>query len=351
MPDLISTRGTSFQLAGIDFFAFGVNCYFLGFCSEEVQAEILQQVAAAGMNTVRAWAFCDVSSREGGEPAYQFFADGKIQFNDGPSGLERLDSLIEMAERNGIYLLLPILNNWPDFGGTAFYQRALNLSEDPSAFFRSEVARDAYRRWAEHLLTRRNTRTGRLYTDEPAILAWELANEPRCPASGGNSTLLEWVETMSNFLKTLDGNHLLAVGDEGFFRQRGRSRVGSHLYDGRYGVDAAAFINLPSIDFGTFHLYPEHWGLKPEGRAVGAWITDHLATGRLSGKPMQLEEFGTTDPGREALYGRWIGQLRKDGGAGALAWMLGSQHPAVAGFQDKYTLLNLNSLSSFATNA
>ncbi len=351
MPDFISTRGTSFQLAGTDFFAFGVNCYFLAFCSEQVQAEIIQQVAAAGMNTVRAWAFCDVFSRIEDEPAYQFFADGKIEFNDGPSGLERLDSLIETAERNRVYLLLPLLNNWPDFGGIAFYQKALNLPEDPATFFVSQAARTAYQRWAEHLLTRRNTRTGRLYAEEPAILGWELANEPRCPGSGGSSILLEWVHEMSVFLKTLDNHHLLAVGDEGFFCKRGRSHLGSHLYDGRYGVDAAAFIKLPSIDFGTFHLYPEHWGLNPNGRAVGGWIADHLATSQLSGKPVLMEEFGATHPGREALYRRWTGELRDNGGAGALVWMLGSQHPDVADFRDKYTLLNAKSLSNSDTNA
>lgn len=347
MPDFIRTRDTNFQLGGENFFALGVNCYFLGFCTEEVQVSILQQVAAAGMNTIRAWAFCDVLCRKKTESAFQFFADGKIQFNDGPSGLERLDTLIENAERSGIYLLLPLLNNWPDFGGLAFYQSALNLPACPAAFFGSQVAQDAYKQWVEHLLTRRNTRTGRLYIDEPAIFAWELANEPRCPNSGGSSILLEWVHEMSFFLKQLDINHLLAVGDEGFFRKGGLS----HLYDGRYGTDAEAFLKLPSIDFGTFHLYPEHWGVRPESRAVEKWIADHLVISRLLNKPVLMEEFGTTHSARDALYGRWMQQLREHGGAGALVWMLGSQHPQVVDFQDKYTLFEAKSLSYLNANA
>ena len=30
------------------------------------------------------------------------------------------------------------------------------------------------------ILTRRNTRNGLLYRDDPTILAWDLVNEPRC---------------------------------------------------------------------------------------------------------------------------------------------------------------------------
>ena len=343
MPEFVSTHRTAFQLAGVDFFALGVNCYFLGFCHEEVQADILQQIAAAGMNTVRAWAFCDVLSRNAEEGAYQFFADGRIQWNDGPTGLERLDVLIDLAERNGVYLLLPLVNNWPDFGGIAFYQKALNLPEDPRSFFGSQAARDAYKRWAEHLLTRRNTRTGRLFIDEPAILGWELANEPRSPGRYNNSSLLDWVDEMSAFLKHLDSNHLVAVGDEGFFRRSGRS----HLYDGRYGVDAEAFLSLSSVDFGTFHLYPEHWGLDPQGQDTENWIAHHLAAGSLSGKPVLLEEFGTTHPARHELYRSWIEHMRAHGGAGALVWMLGSQHSTAAGYRDKYTLSHAHSLSYF----
>lgn len=64
-------------------------------------------------------------------------------------------------------------------------------------------------------------------------MAFELANEMRCtgsfnknnskpyfPASPacGPTMLTEWVKTMSEYFKSIDSNHLLAVGDEGFFR-------------------------------------------------------------------------------------------------------------------------------------
>ena len=80
--------------------------------------------------------------------------------------------------------------------------------------------KNTYRNYVEHLLLRANTRTGRQYRDEPGILAWELANEPRCvdaagnPLSDGIDTLLNWVPEMSSFIRSLDTNHLIGVGDD-----------------------------------------------------------------------------------------------------------------------------------------
>src|SRR3954452_11403929 len=94
-------------------------------------------------------------------------------------------------------LILPFGNHWPDFGGMPLYLRWLGLAPDIKDFYQHPEARNAYRSWVEHLLTRRNTRTGRLYADEPAVLAWELANEPRCPGRKGCEILLDWIDEMS----------------------------------------------------------------------------------------------------------------------------------------------------------
>ena len=53
--------------------------------------------------------------------------------------------------------------------------------------------------------------------DEPAIMAWELMNEPRCPGDFSASKLQHWIERTGEFLKSVDPNHLVAVGAEGFF--------------------------------------------------------------------------------------------------------------------------------------
>ncbi len=115
-----------------------------------------------------------------GAVALQYFEDGKINQDGGPDGLERLDALIQVAEDQGVRLILPLINHWKDFGGMPQYLQWLGIPGGVEEFYRSSVTRAAYRTSVESVLTRRNTRTGRLYSAEPAVMAWELANEPRC---------------------------------------------------------------------------------------------------------------------------------------------------------------------------
>jgi mannan endo-1,4-beta-mannosidase len=268
--------------------------------------------------------------------------NGAIEINDGPQGLERLDALIAAAEEFGLSLILPLVNYWPDFGGMPMYLRWLGLPGDAAAFYASPEARRTYRTWIERVLTRRNTITGRLYSDEPAILAWELANEPRCQIAGGRELLLDWTAEMSAFLKRLDPNHLLALGDEGFFYRKGPG----HLYDGTYGVDFEAVLAIEQIDFGTYHFYPQQWGLSGNLEFAGQWIADHIAAGKLANKPVVLEEYGLKIDGRcvnsplerDRWLRRWRESVQYMGGGGALLWMLGCDAPDTSGYCDDYMI-------------
>jgi len=335
--------GTQLALGDDPFFAFGFNCYFLAFSSHAVQRSTLLSAKTLGANTIRSWAFLDLMSRAPGQVGFQYLSGGGIRQNDGPDGLGRLDRLISAAEELNLKLILPLVNYWPDFGGVPMYLDWIGLPKtDPAEFFRSNLARDAFRVWVDHVLNRRNRITERLYIDEPAILAWELANEPRCMGVGGRELLLDWIAEMSTFLKDRDSNHLLAVGDEGFFHRRGRS----HLYNGTYGVDFEAILRLPSIDFGTFHMYLQHWGESLGSDFPQRWIRGHMEAANRAGKPVLLEEFGLsldddpdmTEAARQSLYRASTNQMRTEGGAGALIWMLGSDSEEAAGFRDRYTM-------------
>lgn len=89
-------------------------------------------------------------------------------------------------------------------------------------------------------------------------MAWELANEPRCKGSSsqdnGNCTVAvisQWVSEMSAFIKSVDSNHLVAIGDEGFFNEPGNP---SYPYQGGEGIDFDANLGIDTLDFGTFHV-------------------------------------------------------------------------------------------------
>jgi mannan endo-1,4-beta-mannosidase len=302
----VSAQGTQFWLNGAPFFAGGVNCYFLAYCSDVSRRAAMANAKSMGASVIRAWAFLAVDDFAPGQVAFQYCRDGQICVNDGPDGLHRLDALIHAAEDLGLKLILPLTNYWADFGGAPAYVKWLAPgAADVTEFYRSPALRLAYRDWVRTILTRRNTVTGRLYPDEPAIMAWELMNEAR-------EMPLDWVSEMAAFAKGLDPNHLLAVGDE-----------------------AARAMEVPEIDFGTFHFYPEAWGKRPSfGRR---WIRQHSRAAAALNKPVIFEEFGVKQ-NRDYWHARWMQAVRENGTAGALVWMLGHRAQDTGGYVDDFVI-------------
>jgi mannan endo-1,4-beta-mannosidase len=72
-----------------------------------------------------------------------------------------------------------------------------------------------YREQAKHIITRTNTITGKKYKDDPVIMSWELANEPRPMRPAANEDYLKWISSTAAFIKSLDKNHLVTTGHEG----------------------------------------------------------------------------------------------------------------------------------------
>ena len=135
------------------------------------------------------------------------------------------------------------------------------------------------------------------------------------------------------------------MSDEGFFARR--AWPWDHLYNGRYGVDCEAILEIPEIDFGTYHFYPAAQAMNVSNEFGNTWIEDHIAAGVRANKPMILEEYGIREPQeRDLWYGRWLDSLYRGGGAGDLLWMIGSRHEAVAGNRDDYTVYSADEIPS-----
>ena len=350
MPtSFVTAAGPNFTFNGAPFPVHGVNCYFLAYCSDTSRRAALAVAKQMAANVVRSWAFLAIGNFLPGSMAFQYFKDGAIVINDGPHGLERLDALIKAAEDTGVKLILPLVNHWATpLGGMPSYVKWLGPNPDPKTldvtdFYRLDNIKNAYKTWLQAILTRRNTITGRLYADEPAIMAWELTNEARCQTTGGRELLLSWIAEMAAFVKQHDSNHLLALGDEGLFYKQGSS----DLYDGSHGVDWVANLAVAGIDFGTFHFYPQDWGHSTDLNFATKWIHDHVAAAQRLNKPALMEEFGLKIDGklikdaedRDGWFANWLDTVQSKKCAGQLMWMLG--HAAAddtKGFVDDYVI-------------
>ncbi len=297
----VSARGVRFQLDGRAARFTGTNAYYLGWASQQMVDNTFNAAAALGVEVMRTWGFLD-ELKEG--VVYQSWEEGAAVYHE--EGLAKLDYVVAKARETGIKLILPLVNNWPDLGGISAYQKWLGLAT-PQQFYSDTKARQAYKDWCRKLVTR--------YGNESAIFAWELTNEARC--DGDALALLRWVDEVSRFVKTLDGNHLVAVGDEGCFN---RLFTSNQFYNGSHGADFDQFLQLDAIDFGTVHLYP--WE-QSDASFGSKWIENHARAGMRWNKPVMLEEYGWTDQStRDEVYAKWLETVRKVDLAADLFWML-----------------------------
>ena len=166
-----------------------------------------------------------------------------------------LDQVMAEAARNGLRVQLCLTNWWRDTGGITQYLRwsgiegadddkhpfGINL-EKAMLFYSNETARRLYREHIEKVVARRNTVTGKLYRDDPAIFGYELMNEAQC-ITGRWEERRAWFAEMSAYVKSLDPNHMVTPGDRGY---RSAAERREWLKDHA----------LPSIDYCDVHNYP-----------------------------------------------------------------------------------------------
>ncbi|HYO93876.1 MAG TPA: cellulase family glycosylhydrolase [Polyangiaceae bacterium] len=327
----------------------GTNNYYLIYKSRRMVDDVFKQAAAMNLKVMRMWAYLDRGSLDGSVPSidgdgtkdgvYFRYWDPVTQqpvVNLGENGLQRLDYVLTKAREHGVRLILVLTNNWREFGGMDQYVTWYK-AQYHDEFYTHPGIRKAYKDYASLLINRKNTLDGTLYKEDPAIFAWELANEPRCRngdkldrmSGWDKTTMVRWADEMSSAIRAEDPNHLIAVGDEGFLSGGGAG----WLYEATDGVDHEALSSLPNIDFATFHLYPDNWGL---GYKQGYhWIEEHIRVARRIGKPTMLEEYGTLvkrDPKsfaitrgwqrRETAYVNWNELMLRGGGNASMFWML-----------------------------
>ena len=331
--EFVKQTGPQLRLNGKVFRFAGANNYYLMYKSQYMVDDVLTTAAANGFHVLRTWGSLDIGNQDGSNSIrgkadgvyFQYWDGDSPAYNDGDDGLMRLDYVVYRAGQLGIKLVIPLVNNWNDFGGMDQYVRWYG-GQYHDQFYSEPVIRQWYKDWIAHLLNRTNFYNGLKYKDDPTIMTWELANEPRCLSAGAyprspnctTTTLVEWADDVSTFIKTIDNKHLVSVGDEGFYCVPNPSDWTENCGE---GVDTIAFTQLENIDVMSFHLYPDHWG-KDVAWGTG-WIQRHFADARKLDKPAMLGEYGLQDKAiRNPVYKEWTDTVFKSEGAGALYWIL-----------------------------
>nr|AGV52632.1 Man5A [Irpex lacteus] len=318
----VGVSGQKFVLDGKTFTIVGLNSYWVGLMGYS-HADIdkaFADIASTGATAVRTLGFNDVTSPNG--IYYQLWNGSTPTVNTGPTGLQNFDYVVASAKAHGLRLIITLTNNWSDYGGMDVYVKQILGSANHDLFYTNPQVIAAYKNYVKAFVGR--------YVNEPTILAWELANEPRCRGTTGTTTrtcttttVTNWISDASAYIKSIDPNHLVAVGDEGFFNEPSNP---SYPYQGSEGIDFNANLAVRTIDFGTFHLYPEGWGQtsNPSSTVWGSqWIADHVASQKSVNKPVIVEEFGVTS-NQSAVYTVWYSDIVSSGLTGDLIWQAGS---------------------------
>ena len=278
------------------------------------------------------------------------------EYND--TILQGLDYLLSELEKRDMTATLYLNNAWEWSGGFGAYLEWAGCGPVPDPddwdafqkyhcqFVQNDKAKEFAANHVKYIVGRTNTVTGKPYTESPAILAWELANEPRAFAGDSitKSCFAQWVKDQASLIKSLDPNHMVTTGSEGIW--------GCEL-------DADLFHEIhsyPEIDFVCIHIWPYNWhwigsvsGPIAQAKDINGptSMIDSIDNARRNteqymnecyeaikdlNKPMILEEFGyprdnyTVEPGTPTTgrdqYYQFVFDLVKNSGklAGCSFW-------------------------------
>jgi mannan endo-1,4-beta-mannosidase len=220
------------------------------------------------------------------------------------SVLVGLDVLLNEMRKRNMKAVIFFSNNWEWSGGFLQYLQWNGIISDSvlrskmswddmrdhiSKFYTCRPCIDDYKKQVCTILERRNTINGIRYIDDPVIMAWELANEPRPMRPASNTAYKRWISEMAGFIKSKDDKHLVCIGHEGEIGTEGM-RLFEEIHADKH------------IDYLTIHIWPKNWEwMKPAtmnkdfGQVIKlthSYINRHLAVAKKLSKPMVIEEFG-----------------------------------------------------------
>ncbi|GMP94748.1 hypothetical protein CsSME_00044079 [Camellia sinensis var. sinensis] len=145
---------------------------------------------------------------------------------------------------------------------------------------------------------------------------------------------------MSAFVKSIDRNHLVTVGLEGFYGPKSPKRLTVNpagIWANSLGSDFIRNSKILTIDFASLHIYLDHWfhdqDLEEKLEYVANWTVSRIENGdKELMKPITFIEFGLSDlnkgfePSQRDRFFKVIYDImyesarKKKSGVGSFAW-------------------------------
>jgi mannan endo-1,4-beta-mannosidase len=316
-------EGRSYRIAGTNMWAAAYLGADAPIGNRDRLKRELDRLAALGINNIRILGSSEFSPlRNSVRPT---FRNRTRHYNE--ALLRGLDHALAEVGKRGITAVIYLTNFWEWSGGMMTYLywtnggRYINMNDPAhpwpefadmsSEFYGHAAAVRMFDDYVRAVVGRRNRVTGGLYRDDPAIMSWQLANEPR--PGGSNEAArkhmqayLAWIAGSARLIKSIDPNHMVSTGSEG---------TQGCIDDDKCVIDAH---RSAEINYVTAHIWPQNWGWADPKDLPGTWpTTEHnvrtylgrqVGIAQRLGKPLVIEEFGfprdggSFDPGTTTTF-------------------------------------------------
>jgi mannan endo-1,4-beta-mannosidase len=311
-PGFVAATSTHFVRNGQAYYIVGANFWYGGYLGapsgvgeRKRLLKELDSMRAIGINNLRVLAVSEKTDMKSAVSPATTSKPGDYDENL----LVGLDFLMAEAAKRDMTVVLYLNNFWQWSGGMTQY---LNWFEgtpalDPNVtkdyddymkknarFYVNAAAQKEYRQTIAKIVKRVNTITGKPYAQDPTLMAWQLANEPR-PGNGSatpqeKATYVKWIDEVAGYIHSLDPNHMVSSGSEG---------LAGSAQDPQLFLDAH---RTRHIDYLTYHLWPKNWSWFDSHNPTGSWdnaitksrdyLNSHIELAKQLNKPIVLEEFG-----------------------------------------------------------
>lgn len=306
--DYITVRNGHFVRDGKPYYYVGTNLWYGAILGSEGQGgnrhrlcKELDALKAAGIDNLRILVGSD------GHRGVKTKVEPTLQVEPGVyndtilAGLDYL--LMEMGKRHMVAVLY-LNNSWEWSGGYGQYLEWAGAGKAPrpnedgypafmkfvSKYASNEKAHQLFYNYIRDIITRTNRYTGKKYVDDPAIMSWQIGNEPRAFDKSQIPAFEKWLAEASALIRSLDKNHLISLGSEGAWGCEGDYDCYEHICADK------------NIDYCNVHLWPYNWGwahketliedLPASCKNTKEYIDRHLEICDRLNKPLVMEEFG-----------------------------------------------------------